>query len=234
MSTFSLGFCYSDLELFETHLQGGSPLKNSHDYHSFLFNIVGHPVQFCWESIAHIKVACELRQWKVVLKEKCLSKAQVEQKKIYAWLQENYAVCPRWWKKEREAVTLVLLLVLFNWFDIVLAPASIPEKLIQNDEFGFQTPVTEGEPLNFWSSGYKERPWTQLEKEQQRPIKRKKQTNKKRRAGRRGACPSFFMWHKCRETCMFGKAGIQDPIICREFFWSFWLTFSLSLSEFVD
>ena len=46
-------------------------------------------------------------------------------------------------------MTLVLLLVLFNWFDIVLALASIPEKLFQDDDFGFQTPVMEGESLNF-------------------------------------------------------------------------------------
>lgn len=46
-------------------------------------------------------------------------------------------------------MTLVLLLVLFNWLDIVLALASIPEKLLQNNEFSFQTPVMEGEPLNF-------------------------------------------------------------------------------------
>lgn len=90
------------------------------------FSIVGTSCVFCWDSTAHIKVTCELRQWKVVLKEKCLSKAQVEQKKIHAWLQENYAVCPRWWKKEREAVTLVFLLVLFNWFDIVEVLVSIP------------------------------------------------------------------------------------------------------------
>lgn len=128
------------------------------------FNIVGMPCVFCWESTAHIKVACELRQWKAVLKEKCLSKAQVEQKKIHAWLQENYAVCARWWKKEREAVTSFFLLVLFNLFDIVEALVSIPQESLQNDEFGFQAPVTESEPLNFWSSRYKERSSTHLDR----------------------------------------------------------------------
>lgn len=117
MSTFPLGLGYIDLQVFETHLQCGSPLKNSHDYHSFFLTLLEFPMQFCWESTAHIKVACEFRQWKVVLKEKCLSKAQVEQKKIHAWLQENYAVCHGWWRKERGAMTLALLLVLFNWFD---------------------------------------------------------------------------------------------------------------------